>query len=113
MMGYYRNVRVSAPRRSSGPNCFPRRWTISSAATKMFGIGLTCLFLTACASTLPQVLVKTEVVKQYPPSALTQETPPPEEVFQTNGDLLTTIERLRAAMKDCNDDKAALREWAN
>ncbi len=78
-----------------------------------FVIGLLCLSLTACATTsAPDVLVRTVVEKQYPPSSLTVDTEWPVELDATNGDLLTTIVRYRAALKSCNDDKVSLRNWS-
>lgn len=54
----------------------------------------------------------TPVVTVAVPSA-TWTAPCPEPILslETNGDMAKTVLALRLALKECNDDKASLREW--
>jgi hypothetical protein len=47
-----------------------------------------------------------------PPWALLEDCPTPTAQVRTNGDLVRHIRALRDALRSCNDDKAALRSWA-
>jgi hypothetical protein len=47
-----------------------------------------------------------------PPWALLEDCPEPAAQVRTNGDLVRHIRALRDALRSCNDDKAALRSWA-
>lgn len=51
-------------------------------------------------------------VIQAPPEHLMQDCPIPAVQAEKNGDLPKTILAFKAALRSCNDDKAALREWA-
>jgi hypothetical protein len=75
--------------------------------------GLLCLCLllslTGCGST-EYVRVKE---RDTPPVALLQDCAEPLATdVTTNGLLLGYVGQLRSALRKCNDDKAALREWA-
>ena len=75
--------------------------------------GLLCLCLllslTGCGST-EYVRVKE---RDTPPVALLQDCAEPLAAdVTTNGLLLGYVGQLRSALRKCNDDKAALREWA-
>jgi hypothetical protein len=48
-----------------------------------------------------------------PPWALMEDCPEPQAQVKTNGDLVRHIRALRDALRSCNDDKAALRSWAD
>lgn len=71
--------------------------------------GLTSLFLTGCASTLPRPV---EVVRLVPDAHLLADCPVPGPVPRTNGELAQRYQDALAALAGCNDDKAALREWS-
>jgi len=64
-----------------------------------------CL-LAGCASPVPQV------IRILPPAELIQDCPVPQVKLRTNGDMANHIVDLRSALKSCNNDKAALRDWA-
>lgn len=61
------------------------------------------LVLSGCATT---------VGKQYPPSALLEDCRTGALTFTTDKDMAESVVALAAALKLCNIDKAALREWA-
>ena len=46
-----------------------------------------------------------------PPATLLADCPEPPAVFTTNGELADYALELRTALRLCNNDKAALREW--
>ena len=64
-----------------------------------------CL-LAGCASPSPQV------IRMLPPVELIQDCSVPQMQVRTNGDMAVHIVDLRSALKSCNNDKAALRDWA-
>lgn len=64
------------------------------------------LFLTGCFATTPQV------IKSLPPVELLQDCATSEVDKTTNGGLAQGILDLRKDIKVCNNDKAALRDWA-
>lgn len=64
------------------------------------------LALAGCASAPPRVL------QSGPPASLLEPCYEPAGAPQTNGELLGYALALRDALRGCNDDKAALREWA-
>lgn len=71
------------------------------------GMGLLALLLAGCAHTqAPQV------IREVPPAALLEDCATPQAQLRTNGDLADHILALRFALRECNNDKAALREWA-
>jgi hypothetical protein len=47
-----------------------------------------------------------------PPAFLLQDCPAPAIRARTNGELAATLQDYRYALRACNDDKAALREFA-
>lgn len=63
------------------------------------------ILLTGCMSQR----IKTEYV--YPPDTLIQDCPVPPVEAKTWGDLPPIIVDLKAALANCNTDKAALRDW--
>ena len=63
--------------------------------------------LSGCAALSPTVL------KLMPPAELLQACPSPEYPVGTNGQLAAGILAERNALALCNNDKAALREWAD
>lgn len=65
---------------------------------------LLALIVTGCATT---------TVKDLPPVDLLAECPHPVVSTVTNGDLAKAIPAYRKALTLCNNDKAALREWAD
>lgn len=67
---------------------------------------LAAILLAGCATRPPQV------VKLYPPASLLADCAHPDIQTGTNGDLARGILSYRAALDTCNNDKAALREWA-
>lgn len=66
---------------------------------------LSALLLASCASSLPGT-------RMTPPVELLQDCPEPEATVKTNRQLADYATRLRDALRGCNRDKAALREWA-
>lgn len=69
-----------------------------------------CLMLLAGCST-HKVLTKTEMVKMLPPATLLQACPLPLWIGRTNQDLAVYILELQSIIKQCDNDKALLREW--
>lgn len=63
---------------------------------------LTLLMLTGCFATMQTVTS---------PAHLLAECPAPAMDVGTNGRMAATLNNYRWALKACNDDKAALREW--
>lgn len=51
-------------------------------------------------------------VREVPPGHLLLDCPAPEKRLGTNGDLARTLQGFDWALTYCNNDKAALREWA-
>jgi len=51
-------------------------------------------------------------VKMLPPVELTQDCPSPDGKPKTNGDLARYAQDLKGSLALCNNDKAALRAWA-
>ncbi len=49
--------------------------------------------------------------KAYPPVGLVQDCPVPRYRMEYNKDLAEAIVLLKGALKECNNDKAALRLW--
>ena len=75
--------------------------------------GLVYLFLllslTGCGST-EYIKVRQ---RDLPPAGLLQDCAEPSPTFvQTNGTLVAYVGELRSALRNCNNDKSALREWA-
>lgn len=64
------------------------------------------LMLAGCASTVPVP------VRALPPVELIQDCPAVAEDVSTNGALVRTYRALKESLHACNNDKAALREWA-
>lgn len=66
-------------------------------------IMLTALLMASCASVTPS---------GSPPWHLLQDCPDPAtRVPATNGELVRDRRVLKLALRECNDDKRALREW--
>ncbi len=70
-------------------------------------LALLALVLAGCAHTQPP-----QVIRELPPAALLEDCPVPVADLATNGALVDHILSLRYALRECNNDKAALREWA-
>lgn len=66
---------------------------------------LLALLLAGCA-TAPEIQVL------VPPAELLADCPIPMDPIPTNGDLARRDAARKAALVRCNNDKAALREWA-
>lgn len=67
---------------------------------------LAALALSGCAGSTPLL------VRDLPPEVLLQDCPEPPANIRTNKDLAEWALALRQALRVCNNDKAALREWA-
>jgi hypothetical protein len=67
---------------------------------------LVLLALAGCASKLPREQ------KILPPVELIQDCPMPAKTVATNRQLAEYTQALYWALRGCNDDKAALREWS-
>jgi hypothetical protein len=67
---------------------------------------LSALLMASCAAVTPTS------TKLLPPASLLADCPAPAPTVSTNGELVDYILALRGALRLCNDDKAALREWA-
>ena len=61
------------------------------------------LLLASCAAVTPS---------GAPPWALLEDCPVNATVPRTNGELVAIRRELLTSLRSCNDDKAALREWA-
>jgi hypothetical protein len=61
--------------------------------------------LTGCAA-VPTV------TRDLPPAFLMEDCPEPEATVSTNAELAAWILSLRHSLRKCNNDKAALRDWA-
>lgn len=82
----------------------PRAWA---------GIGWICLCLMTCSGcSAVKIVRQVETLKLAPPAPLLRETATPVLRGNTNRDLLNFALELRAALREANADKAALREWA-
>lgn len=68
---------------------------------------LAVALLAGCASTVPKL------APALPPVDLMQDCPVPVTGKATNGELVRAREALVGAIKDCNLDKKALRDWAD
>lgn len=66
---------------------------------------LAALLLCGCGAT-------TQYLLALPPAELLQDCPIPMDPIPTNADLARRDAARKAALVSCNDDKAALREWA-
>ena len=65
--------------------------------------------MTACS---PKAIVKTEIVKQYPPAAWVQDCPVPAYMAGQDWAYLGEYAKsLQSALAECNCDKAKLRAW--
>lgn len=62
--------------------------------------------LAGCVTTRPSP------VKITPPPELLQDCREPAQAIKTNGELVGYALALRDALRGCNRDKQALREWA-
>lgn len=69
-------------------------------------IMLTALLMASCATVAPKDS------RILPPVELLQDCAEPPGAFQTNGALAGYLIELRDALRGCNADKRALREWA-
>lgn len=67
---------------------------------------LMSLLVASCAAVAPGPQ------RILPPVELLQDCPEPAILAGTNGQLAQSILNLRDALRGCNRDKAALREWA-
>ena len=67
---------------------------------------MTALLMASCATVAPNP------ARILPPAELLADCPEPGLDPSTNGALVQGILELRLALKGCNADKAALREWA-
>lgn len=63
---------------------------------------LVALLMASCAAGIPK-----------PPRELLQPCNEPTPAVATNGALAEYTLALRSSLRGCNDDKAALREWAD
>jgi hypothetical protein len=61
----------------------------------------------------PQVIVKTEYQKQMVPSAWVVDclAPPQPREDAKNNELVEYMVSMELALKDCNTDKRAIRQW--
>ena len=75
------------------------RWRPEMAAGLMAG-----LLMASCAQVSPLTAV--------PPAGLLGPCTAPSRALNTNADLVRHILDLRGALQSCDDDKTALREWA-
>lgn len=77
--------------------------TVSSGA--LAASALIVLTLSGCAAS-------PDVSKAYPPASLTADCVLAPQDVSTNGALARAYQAAKAALASCNNDKAALREWA-
>lgn len=64
---------------------------------------LISLFLLAGCASAPQM--------DAPAESLLWDCPVPETPARTNGELATSLQKMKQALRYCNDDKAALRQF--
>lgn len=83
---------------------------MQSRLTRLALLGLTLLFLPACA-----LLSKPPVPVRHspPPAALLADCSVPTLDPATNAELVDGVLALLDSLASCNDDKAALRQWAD
>lgn len=74
-------------------------------------ICLCLLMFSGCSGA--KIVRQVDTVKLTPPALLMRETATPALHGNTNRDLLNFVLELRAALREANADKAALREWAS
>lgn len=84
---------------------------IPSMKRRALALAVLCpLLLTAC---LPKTIVKTEIVKQYPPAAWLQDCPVPPYIPGQPWEYLATYTASQQNTIACDRcDKARLRAWA-
>lgn len=84
----------------------------SSRSWNALALGALCLaLLTACST--PRSVVKTEIVKQYPPAAWVQNCPMPAYIAGQDWAYVAEYAKaLQLALDQCNCDKAKLRAWS-
>jgi hypothetical protein len=75
----------------------------------MRALMLLCLSLLLMGCGNP--VIKTEVIKQYPPEVLLKACTQPRFTGTTYGDAVLYIPELTAVIDQCNQDKQALRSW--
>jgi len=75
------------------------------------GLLLLCLLLCGACSGKEHAVTVPVVVRLSPPDSLLRETVEPEWKGETNGDLAEHAISLRASLRECNADKAAIRFW--
>lgn len=74
--------------------------------------GMTALCLLASLSGCVTMQTVRVPVKVHPPAALLEPCPAPSPTATTNGELLAYLEDMASALRGCNQDKQALRDWA-
>ena len=74
-------------------------------------IVLAVLYVVSLAGCARDVVTVREPVPLAPPLALLEDCPEPLPFYTTNGELLDWALDLRASLRACNADKAALRLW--
>lgn len=75
--------------------------------------GLTSLFLMASLTGCATTEYITVVERALPPAHLLEDCKGPVPIRpKTNGELTEHLGEWRAALRNCNTDKAALRAWA-
>lgn len=52
------------------------------------------------------------IVRDVPPAFLLEDCPEPDATVSTNAELAAWVLALRHSLRRCNNDKAALRDWA-
>jgi hypothetical protein len=69
------------------------------------------LLLASCSSV--KTVTVPQIERQYPPAVLMRECPAPADpVNPTWRDIAALVLDYRAALEDCNTDKAKLRAWS-
>lgn len=77
---------------------------------KTLSAGLLVALVTGCATNKTPVVYET--IRETPPAHLLLECPDPVVQYETNGDLAQAILAWADALRKCNIDKQALRDWA-
>lgn len=70
------------------------------------------MLLSGCSTTEYVTVTETVVKKQYPPEHWLAECGSPVFIGNSNQDLMDYVLVMRTALNKCNEDKAALKEWA-
>lgn len=73
---------------------------------------LICAFLSLSLTGCGKAVIKERVIRDVPPAALLMDCPEPKLAGDTVGALVDHAIDLQEALRQCNRDKSALRNWS-